>query len=367
MPVITLTTRLLFGPNTGASTSEASYGGDGAEAGAGLSALPPGAFAAPLRRPSSPSHTPRVSGGATTPRHAAPHSLSPHSLSPTGPAPAHPAAPAHPQPKHGHAGRVALSHRDKSFHPHGPMTGAEAAGYEAEAARKREAFAKSWNARENPFAPAGAAPHAPHAGRVALGHRDRAAAPSVADWSPHMDRRGIVPHQEFHRALVRRGFSPKDAAAITGNMMHESGGNQLPGHPVVLNPPTGGDSGDAAWGAGQWEGKRKQGLRNPSLDAQVDHIWNEMHGREAKAYRAMQRARTVSQKAHIVNTLFERPKAPRRSDAERRRLAEEAYRNHLAGRGPGATPAAVTDGGTPKATAGGTTPPANDVPPIAGK
>jgi hypothetical protein len=177
--------------------------------------------------------------------------------------------------------------------------------------------------------------------RARLGHRAEAPVdPNAgANWAPHMDRRGVVPHQEFVHALVRKGFSPEDAAAIAGNLMHESGGNQLPGHPIVLNPRTGGDSGDAAWGAAQWEGKRKAGLASPSMQAQVDHIWNEMHGRESAAYAAMKRARTVSEKAHIANKLYERPLVPLHSDAERRRLAEEAYRNHLANPAPPATAA----------------------------
>jgi Phage tail lysozyme len=164
-----------------------------------------------------------------------------------------------------------------------------------------------------------------------------------ADWSPHMDRRGIVPHRQFMNALIRKGFSPEDAAAITGNVIHESGGNQLPGHPVILNPATEGSggrganhSGNAAEGAAQWEGKRKRSLANPSIEAQVQHIWDEMHGPERAAYEAMQRAKTVSEKAHIVNTTYERPKVPRASDRARRAYAEEAYRNRDHSAEPGA-------------------------------
>jgi hypothetical protein len=100
------------------------------------------------------------------------------------------------------------------------------------------------------------------------------------DWAAHMDPRGFVPHQRVKNALIRRGFSPEDASAITGNLIYESGGNQYSGHPVILNPPTGGKSGDAAWGSAQWESPRKEHLSSPSLDAQVEQIWNEMHGSE---------------------------------------------------------------------------------------
>jgi Phage tail lysozyme len=123
------------------------------------------------------------------------------------------------------------------------------------------------------------------------------------DWTPHMDPQGFISHQRVKAALIKRGFSPEDASAITGNLIYESGGNQYPGHPVILNPPTGGQSGDAAWGSAQWERPRKAGLTSPSLDAQVEHIWNEMHGLEAASYAAMRRAHTVAEKASIVNRM----------------------------------------------------------------
>jgi hypothetical protein len=146
------------------------------------------------------------------------------------------------------------------------------------------------------------------------------------DWAAHPDPQGFVPHQKVKAALVKRGFAPKDAAAITGNLIYESGGNQYPGNPVILNPPTGGDTGDAAWGAAQWEGVRKVGLRSPSLDDQVEHIWNETHGKEAASYEAMRRAKTVAEKAAIVNRMYERPQYPGLSERERIRAAEEVFR-----------------------------------------
>ena len=149
------------------------------------------------------------------------------------------------------------------------------------------------------------------------------------DWAAHPDPKGFVPHQKVKSALVRRGFSTEEASAITGNLIYESGGNQYPGNPVILNPPTGGNTGDAAWGSAQWEGKRKAGLTSPSLDDQVEHIWNEMHGDEpgaTAAYAAMRRADTVAEKAAIVNRMYERPQYPGASERDRVRLANEAYR-----------------------------------------
>jgi hypothetical protein len=170
------------------------------------------------------------------------------------------------------------------------------------------------------------------------------------DWSPHLSKKGFVPHRKVRDALVKRGFSPDDAAAITGNLIYESGGNQYPGNPVILNPwqsPT-----DTARGASQWEGDRRTGLKSPSLDDQVDHIWNEMHGDEAKSYKAMREAKTVAEKAAIVNRLYERPYHPWHSERDRVRLAQEVYRGDEVATSRGATPGSGGSAATPWAPTG---------------
>jgi hypothetical protein len=154
------------------------------------------------------------------------------------------------------------------------------------------------------------------------------------DWRAHMDKRGFASHTDVMRAQIRQGFTPEDAAAITGNWMHESGGQQYRGKPVILNPATEGygprgvnKSGNAAWGAAQWEGRRKRGLTDPSLESQVRHAWEEMHSYERRAYEAMRHAKGVAAKAIAVSHLYERPKVPRLSDRGRVRNALEAYRD----------------------------------------
>jgi Phage tail lysozyme len=112
------------------------------------------------------------------------------------------------------------------------------------------------------------------------------------DWSAHMENFGFVSHTAVMRALVKQGYAPEDAAAIAGNWMHESSGQQYPGKPVILNPATEGygppgvnKSGNAAWGAAQWEGsKRKRGLTDPSLESQAKHAWDEMHSYESRSF-----------------------------------------------------------------------------------
>ena len=68
---------------------------------------------------------------------------------------------------------------------------------------------------------------------------------------------------EFQRALVEKGFTPAAAAGITGNAIWESGGDR---NTIWLDPPTGPQTGDAAHGAMQWEGRRRDGLR-PTLES----------------------------------------------------------------------------------------------------
>lgn len=81
--------------------------------------------------------------------------------------------------------------------------------------------------------------------------------------------------------LVARGYSPIHAAALTGNMLQESGGN-----PAAVNP------GEDAHGLLQWRQDRWQGLQDfaktrgvapTDFGTQLDYIGQEIGGPEAKA------------------------------------------------------------------------------------
>ena len=110
--------------------------------------------------------------------------------------------------KSGHAGREALGHRDKSFRPHGPMTRDEAAKWEAEAEAKRRDFAKNWNTPHSEFAPTKEHKHIPHAGREALGHRQLP--------TPHASRVALGHRDQAMRAPTKPNeyFTRENADAL---------------------------------------------------------------------------------------------------------------------------------------------------------
>ena len=83
------------------------------------------------------------------------------------------------------------------------------------------------------------------------------------------------------QALVQRGYSPMQAAALAGHAGQESGYD-----------PTNVNKGEDAHGLLQWRGSRWQGLqdfakaqgKNPTdANVQLDYIGKEMHGPEAKS------------------------------------------------------------------------------------
>ena len=139
-----------------------------------------------------------------------------------------------------------------------------------------------------------------------------------------------MPAQQFYAALIAKGFTPVAARGILGNAMHESGGGS---RGVYLDPPTDAGhpnwgTGDAAVGAIQWEGKRQAGV-SPTLQSQVDKIWDEFNNPASQrlagvpqgAFERLQSAQSPGEAAHLVNTIYERPKVPAASDAQRQRFA----------------------------------------------
>ena len=149
----------------------------------------------------------------------------------------------------------------------------------------------------------------------------------IGGFQPHKDYRGFVPAQQFYAALIAKGFAPVAARGILGNAMHESGGGS---RGVYLDPPTDAGhpnwgTGDAAVGAIQWEGKRQAGV-SPTLQSQVDKIWDEFNnpglaGMPQGTFERLQSAQSPGEAAHLVNTIYERPKVPAASDAQRQQFA----------------------------------------------
>jgi Phage tail lysozyme len=167
-------------------------------------------------------------------------------------------------------------------------------------------------------------------------------------FEPHKDFRGFVPSQTVYDALVAKGFTPNAARGLLGNLMFESGGGSRGG--IYLNPPTDAGrfnwgTGDAAVGAAQWEGRRQGGIA-PTLQSQVDKIWEEFNnpstaGMQAGALQRLQAARSPGEAAEIVNAAYERPQRPGASAVARRQYAYMP----LSDRGGGAPPEAVAGGG----------------------
>lgn len=143
----------------------------------------------------------------------------------------------------------------------------------------------------------------------------------------HSTPLGSVSGLTFMQSLISQGFTPVAAAGITGNAIYESGGSGLN---VVLNPPTGGNTGDAAVGALQWEGSRGLGF-DPSLDSTVSHIYDEFSaGNQGLTLDQVNAYSTPGAAASGINYSFERPQYPAASDAQRQSLANQIYAQYNA-------------------------------------
>ena len=100
--------------------------------------------------------------------------------------------------------------------------------------------------------------------------------------------------------FTNKGLSINQARGIFGNLMQESKGN-----PYAVNRTSG------ATGIAQWLGSRKQKLisrygRNPSVQDQLNFIWEELNTTENKAMRALLNTNTVSEATRAFANHFER-------------------------------------------------------------
>jgi hypothetical protein len=104
--------------------------------------------------------------------------------------------------------------------------------------------------------------------------------------------------------LQRQGLSSADAAAIVGNLIQESGVN-----PNAYNAKEG------AHGIAQWRNERfvalqkfaaSQGKPWTDLDVQLDFILHELSTTQKRAWNAMQNATSISDKAAIFDSKYER-------------------------------------------------------------
>lgn len=114
--------------------------------------------------------------------------------------------------------------------------------------------------------------------------------------------------------LLEKGASPKDAAALLGNLMQESGKG--------LNTGAIGDGGNSI-GMGQWNGPRRRALIRfaeargvdwRDLDTQVEYLWRELNGSERAAWDAIRAAPDAATGARIASERFWRPGVPHLSN-----------------------------------------------------
>jgi hypothetical protein len=114
-------------------------------------------------------------------------------------------------------------------------------------------------------------------------------------------RTGMYVMQQF----MQLGYNPTAAAAIVGNLDHESG----------LNPTIKGDHG-TSFGIAQWHNERwnnmvnwttKNGLNPNSIDGQVRFLDHELKTSYSGVYSALQNAKSLREATAAFTVGFERP------------------------------------------------------------
>lgn len=97
-----------------------------------------------------------------------------------------------------------------------------------------------------------------------------------------------------------KGLTDNQARGILGNLMQESRGNH-----TVTNKASG------AFGLAQWLGPRKQRLiqkygRNPTMEQQLEFIWEELNTTESKAFQKLLNTNTIADATRAFAQHFER-------------------------------------------------------------
>lgn len=100
--------------------------------------------------------------------------------------------------------------------------------------------------------------------------------------------------------FINKGLSENQARGILGNLMQESRGNH-----TVTNKTSG------AFGLAQWLGPRKQKLiakygNNPTVEQQLNFIWEELNTTESKALQKLLNTNTIADATRAFATNFER-------------------------------------------------------------
>lgn len=107
---------------------------------------------------------------------------------------------------------------------------------------------------------------------------------------------------EIVNFFMNKGLTKNQAKGIYGNIMQESGGK----HNIVSR------DGHNSYGLAQWTGSRKARLfskygTNPTINQQLEYLWEELNGSEKDALDALRSASSVEDATKIFMQKFERP------------------------------------------------------------
>lgn len=104
--------------------------------------------------------------------------------------------------------------------------------------------------------------------------------------------------------FINKGLSKNQAKGIYGNIMQESSGKRN----IVSS------DGYNSFGLAQWTGPRKVRLfskygTNPTIDQQLEFMWEELNSSEKSALNALKNTSTVEDATRIFMQKYERPAA----------------------------------------------------------
>ena len=102
--------------------------------------------------------------------------------------------------------------------------------------------------------------------------------------------------------FMNKGLTKNQAKGIYGNIMQESGGK----HNIISR------DGHNSYGLAQWTGTRKARLfskygTNPTVNQQLEYLWDELNGTEKGALNALRNTSTVADATKVFMQKFERP------------------------------------------------------------
>lgn len=102
--------------------------------------------------------------------------------------------------------------------------------------------------------------------------------------------------------FMNKGLTKNQAKGIYGNIMQESGGK----HNIVSR------DGYNSYGLAQWTGTRKARLfskygTNPTVNQQLEYLWDELNSTEKSALNALRNTTTVEDATKVFMQKFERP------------------------------------------------------------